>query len=337
MYYAARKNNEHVSLDIDPHGNLYVEGFQSLYFVHEYVDDPKVKALLQDHVSALLSFLLDNDFRVLNAEGHLTTYGDITGDNYLGFAHSAELSQLTMLRIAQAIVEDGSLQERIQTQLKKVDRNDASKAYQKIGSVALASPSTNARTFENFLILKGLGVEEQTREGLEHMWQDVRKGRQSYPVWRYLSLIPKEEWSFQHRVDDALAQLYLQSFPLDRTEREIKNSLLGTDDELQETYWFLDKRGVQTLSTLPLPLYRRGIEGEWNENPFRIDSNIGSRADAFLIPQDFLLAYNLGLLLKSIPLEERMVRKGKVEQGVLELEQIFPQLHRIYKSRILFE
>ncbi len=336
FHFHERSGDHYVYFQGDAHGNTFPNHFFGLYSVYALTDEEGVKRKASEAVKNHITYLLDEGFVLKRLDGSPSSYGDLTGNEYLGLARNALLARLMILEVSWVILSEQppdreleTIISRIENQLNELLEKGSLETIQNMSSMivnlSFSTAPSDMRVFLNLhLLTAAAGIRaygDKYSSAFNNYWEFKKKDYNPFFTFLYLSFKPEEAWSFDDRTINAVTLEYLKSYPLDRDNHEILNSFFRDDPVDIDRFPVVTKHGLVPRNKKPLPIYRRGVRRhEWRCNSFRLNENLDKDGSTHMHPLDFLLVYYMGLALGFIPLEERAVDGEKVD-GYLGLAQ----------------
>ncbi len=332
LYFHEHRGDLYVYFQDDAHGNTFPNHFFGLYAAYVLTGDEGIKQKASEAIKNHITYLLDEGFVLKRLDGKPSTYGDLTGNEYIGLAKNALLARLMILEVSWNILSDlaldrelETLTSRIENQLKVLKEKGSFEAIQNmsfmIANLSFSTSSSNRRVFLNLYLLAAAAGKREGGEkyssAFRNYWESKKRDYNPFYTFLYLTFKPKEMWSFENRIINAMALEYLKSFPLDRDKNEILNSFFKDDDVDVDRFPVVTKHGLVPRNKTPLPIYRRGVRRhEWRGNAFRLNENINKDGATYAYPLDFLLVYYMGLARGFISLEEQAIDQGKLDDYI---------------------
>jgi len=260
------------------------------------LDDTSLKARVAALAAAAADHLMENDLRIVDADGRPTTYGDLSGRFAgffpLGINALVALSIAKLASVSTAAEPYGGFYSRL------VSRGYASVAYW----AYMAPLGINNAVNENMgylalypllLLEKDPRTLERLRSGERRTWSHVKDEKNAFFAFVHAGAVESGEGGDPGSAAEAAraGRAALREFPDEKVELPVDLTRHGFNYPRA----FLNNRKCLPRTTRALPLYLRPRSSSmWASDPYRLAGSIALRRKMENAGMDYLLAYWMG-------------------------------------------
>ncbi|MCC7523551.1 MAG: hypothetical protein IT250_01945 [Chitinophagaceae bacterium] len=264
-------------------GHMY-----ALSLFYELVADEKQKALVTALMNRMMSYIVDNDFRLIDVDGKPTRWGIWNPDslnhspNWMYERGLNSLQMLSFLKTAGRITGDARYEATYQKLVEKHGYARNALQAKMYGPFEVSHSDDILNFFPYYGLLKYSQKDPNHKlfiKSLERSWAAVRDDRM--PVWNVLasSLLDRN-------CDLNIALEELQYYPLDLIDWKVENSHRW-DIQMDP----MPDRFGKLQAVHPIPTPESGVS-RWNTNPKQLD--VGRNGETEETGTYFLVAYWMG-------------------------------------------
>ena len=259
------------------------------------VEDPALRARIAALAAAAADHLMENDLRIVDADGRPTTYGNLSGR--LGFFPIGIHALITLSLSKLAAVSAGA-EPYTGFYARLIGSGYASVAYW----AYVAPLGINNGVNENMgylslypllLLEKDPRILERLRESGRRTWRHVKDERNAFFAFVHAGAVERGPGGDARGVSEAAraGRDALREFPESKIELPVDLTRPGFDYPRA----FLNSRKCLPRTTSALPLHLRPRSSSmWASDPYRLVGSLTRRGERENAGMDYLLAYWMG-------------------------------------------
>ena len=260
------------------------------------VDDPALRGKVAALAAAAADHLMENDLRIVDADGRPTTYGNLSG-RFAG-VFPMGINALIVLSISKLAAVSAGAEPYTGFYSRLTGRGYASVAHW----AYMAPLGINNGVNENMgylalypllLLEKDPRILERLKDGERRTWYHVREERNAFFAFVHAGAVEGGAGGDARSAAEAAraGRDALREFPESKIELPVDLTRPGFDYPRA----FLNSRKCLPRTTSALPLYLRPRSSSmWASDPYRLAGSLTRRGERENAGMDYLLAYWMG-------------------------------------------
>lgn len=274
--------------------NSYAILFFAYYQAYQNLQNINLKNLIENHIELIIKYYLKNDLDLHHYDGTEIKYSSLKSKIL-----SHQLSALTIFEIANLIVTDKQLKNKIQQKLayfyKKGYKKYNKMMRNSLGNWQFSSHSSNWLNMLKLYVLAIATNDEIYKNNFKNLYKVLQDDDNIFYDLLYGKIFPLNILQKRKIIAE------LNNYPISLDNHEIINSLRNEIKLDKFPKIIKNKRHIEGVKTLPI-FDRPLVYFEWKNNQFRLDGNFLANGNIEYSGLDFLLAY--AILLNKKPLSQ---------------------------------